>query len=96
MPDFPDFISGLCYLSGLTIAIQIPHGVTNVFVRKVSRRNKPFSNDAFDDFMLRECLLFFMRQSILHVSEYIIFILHITSDWQHTDQESSVCGLFSY
>uniref|UniRef100_A0A0X3NSN5 A disintegrin and metalloproteinase with thrombospondin motifs 1 n=1 Tax=Schistocephalus solidus TaxID=70667 RepID=A0A0X3NSN5_SCHSO len=37
---------------GLTTAVHIPHGVTNVYIRKVSRRTSPFSVDAYDDYML--------------------------------------------
>ncbi|VDL89609.1 unnamed protein product [Schistocephalus solidus] len=36
----------------LTTAVHIPHGVTNVYIRKVSRRTSPFSVDAYDDYML--------------------------------------------
>lgn len=38
--------------SGLTVAVHIPQGVTNAYIKKVSRRSTPYSADAYDDFML--------------------------------------------
>ncbi|KAL5110144.1 A disintegrin and metalloproteinase with thrombospondin motif gon-1 [Taenia crassiceps] len=37
---------------GLTVAVHIPQGVTNAYIKKVSRRSTPYSADAYDDFML--------------------------------------------
>ncbi|CDS42751.1 a disintegrin and metalloproteinase with [Echinococcus multilocularis] len=37
---------------GLTIAVHIPQGVTNAYIKKVSRRSTPYSADAYDDFMI--------------------------------------------
>ncbi|VDK41458.1 unnamed protein product, partial [Taenia asiatica] len=38
--------------AGLTVAVHIPQGVTNAYIKKVSRRSTPYSADAYDDFML--------------------------------------------
>uniref|UniRef100_A0A5K3F8S5 Peptidase M12B domain-containing protein n=1 Tax=Mesocestoides corti TaxID=53468 RepID=A0A5K3F8S5_MESCO len=37
---------------GLTVAVHIPQGVTNAYIKKVSQRSTPYSSDAYDDFML--------------------------------------------